>query len=434
MKIIHPAKAKGKKIVAVVGAGFAGFNAVKTLANKRDVQVILIDERNHHLFQPLLYQVATAGLDPSDIAVPIRAQFSTNSNVEIHMEKVESVHLKQKLISNSSAIELKKTIHLDYDYLILACGARHSYFGKPEWEQFAPGLKTLEQAIEIRTRILSIFERAESEINPLLRSALLSFVVVGGGPTGVELAGAIADISKTVLLHDFRNIDPSQTKVILVEAGPRILSQFSEDLSLSAKKDLESLGVDVRVSTLVQDITSDGVQTNKEFIKSRCVLWAAGVQASPLEFDEDVARDRAGRIIVNPDLSIPGFPEVFVTGDLAAVPWGPNQWVPGLAPAAMQAGRYAAKKILANINGKTVDDFKYYDKGLMATIGKNRAIVQAGRFKMRGFLAWMAWFFIHVLYLVGFKNRVAVMVQWTWSYLFSKRGARLITESEWRLK
>jgi NADH:ubiquinone reductase (H+-translocating) len=434
MKIIHPAKAKGKKIVAVVGAGFAGFNAVKALANKRDVQVILIDERNHHLFQPLLYQVATAGLDPSDIAVPIRAQFSTNSNVEIHMEKVERVHLKQKLISNSSAIELKKAIHLDYDYLILACGARHSYFGKPQWEQFAPGLKTLEQAIEIRTRILSIFERAESEINPVLRSALLSFVVVGGGPTGVELAGAIADISKTVLLHDFRNIDPSQTKIILLEAGPRILSQFSEDLSLSAKKDLESLGVDVRVSTRVQDITIDGVQTTKEFIKSRCVLWAAGVEASPIAFDEDVARDPAGRIIVNPDLSIPGFPEVFVTGDLAAVPWGPNQWVPGLAPAAMQAGRYAAKKILANINGKTVDDFKYYDKGLMATIGKNRAIVQAGRFKMRGFLAWMAWFFIHVLYLVGFKNRVAVMVQWTWSYLFSKRGARLITEREWRLK
>jgi NADH:ubiquinone reductase (H+-translocating) len=434
MKLIHPAKARGKKIVAVVGAGFAGFNAVKALANKNDVQVVLIDERNHHLFQPLLYQVATAGLDPSDIAVPIRAQFSKNLNVEIHMERVEKVHLKQKLISNSSSLELKRPIHFEYDYLVLACGARHSYFGRPEWEEFAPGLKTLEQAIEIRTRILSIYEHAESEINPERRAALLSFVVVGGGPTGVELAGAIADISKTVLLHDFRNIDPSLTKIILVEAGPRILSQFSEDLSLSAAEDLKSIGVDVRVSTRVEDITLEGVQTSKEFIFSRCVLWAAGVQASPLAFDEDVERDGAGRIKVNADLSIPGYPEVFVTGDLAAIELGPNRLVPGLAPAAIQAGRYAAKKILASIRGKTIGDFKYFDKGLMATIGKNRAIVEAGRFRMTGFLAWSAWFFIHILYLVGFKNRVAVMVQWTWSYLFSKRGARLITEKEWRLK
>ncbi len=433
MKLVHSAKAKGKKIVVVVGAGFAGFKATQVLANKSDIQVVLIDQRNHHLFQPLLYQVATAGLDPSDIAVPIRAEFSKNSNVEIHMGKVEKIYLKEKFISGDGTAESKEPIQLEFDYLILACGARHSYFGRREWEEFAPGLKTLEQAVEIRTRILSIFERAENELNPEVRSALLSFVIVGGGPTGVELAGAIADISKTVLVHDFRNIDPSQTKIILVEAGPRILAQFDEDLSQIATRDLMYLGVDVRTSTRVEGITKTGVQTSKEFIKSHCVLWAAGVEAAPMLFDEIIKTDGAGRIKVNGDLSIPLHPNIFVAGDLASIEMANKTFVPGLAPAAMQAGGYVAKKILSLIREKPIPDFVYVDKGLMATIGRNRALVQSGRFKMKGFPAWMAWFFIHIYYLVGFKNRLTVIAQWGWSYLFCKRGSRIITESKWRL-
>ncbi|WP_409479537.1 NAD(P)/FAD-dependent oxidoreductase [Pseudobdellovibrio sp. HCB154] len=434
MKLTHPGKDKGKKIVVIVGGGFAGLNAAKTLADESEVEVVLIDQRNHHLFQPLLYQVATAGLNPSDIAVPIRAQFSDNENVEVHLGKIEKVQLKERTIANRAHSQLEESIFLEYDYLILACGARHSYFGNNAWQEFAPGLKTLEQATEIRKRILSIYERAENEVNPEIRSTLLNFVVVGGGPTGVELAGAIADISRTVLLNDFKNIDPAQTRVILVEAGPRVLAQFSEDLSKKAKEDLEDLGVEVRTSTRVEKITADGVYIPNEFIKSNCVLWAAGVQAAPINFDEDVERDRAGRIKVNPDLSLPNHPEVFVVGDLASIQMGENQFVPGLAPAAIQGGAYAGKKILSLIRGQKIDNFKYFDKGQMATIGRNRALMQAGRLKMTGFMAWMAWFFIHILYLVGFKNRVAVMTQWAWSYLFSKRGARLITESEWRLK
>jgi NADH dehydrogenase len=434
LKITHPGKHSGKKIVVIIGGGFAGLNAAKTLADKKDVEVVLIDQRNHHLFQPLLYQVATAGLNPSDIAVPIRAQFADNKNVEVHLGKIEKIHLKERTVANRSHSQLEESILLEYDYLILACGARHSYFGKNEWQEFAPGLKTLEQATEIRKRILSIYERAENEVNPEIRSALLSFVVVGGGPTGVELAGAIADISRTVLLNDFKNIDPAQTKVILVEAGSRVLAQFSEDLSQRAQRDLEDIGVQVRTSTRVEKITADGVYFANEFIKSNCVLWAAGVQASPLDIDVPVERDRAGRIKVNPDLSIPNHPEVFVVGDLASIQIAANQFVPGLAPAAIQGGKYAANKILSLIRNKQIADFKYFDKGQMATIGRNRALAQSGQLKMTGFIAWMAWFFIHILYLVGFKNRVAVMTQWAWSYLFSKRGARLITDSEWRLK
>lgn len=423
-----------KKTVVIVGAGFAGLNAAQALADQPEVEVILIDQRNHHLFQPLLYQVATAGLNPSDIAVPIRAQFSNNANVEVHMGRVEKVQLSDNLVISEKSVALGEQIHLKYDYLILACGARHSYFAHPEWEEHAPGLKTLEQAIEIRKRILLIFERAENETDPLLRSSLLNFVIVGGGPTGVELAGSIADISRTVLVNDFKKIDPSQAKVILIEANPRILSQFSEGLSHSAAKDLASLGVEVRTSTRVQNITAEGVQVPGEFIQSHCVLWAAGVQAAPLTFDQNVERDRSDRIKVNPDLSLPQHPHVFVAGDLALIPLGADQFVPGLAPAAIQSGRYIAKKILASLRGKPMGNFKYFDKGQMATIGKHRALAQMGHFKMTGFVAWLAWLFIHILYLVGFKNRISVMSLWVWSYLFSKRGSRLITEAGWRLK
>lgn len=434
MKLTHPAKAQGKKIVVIVGAGFAGLNAAKALADQPEVEVVLIDQRNHHLFQPLLYQVATAGLNPSDIAVPIRAQFSDNSNVEIHMGTVERIDLKQNSLTSQNSFNLNEQIQLEYDYLILACGAHHSYFGNPEWEEFAPGLKTLEQATEIRRRILSAYERAENELDEEKRSELLRFVVVGGGPTGVELAGAITDISRTVLVNDFKHIDPTQTKVILIEASPKILAQFDEDLSQAATQDLKSMGVDVRVSTRVEKITGEGVQIAGEFIRSTSVIWAAGVQAAAIGFDELVEKDRVGRIRVNADLSVPNYPNVFVAGDMAAVELSPNKFVPGLAPAAIQEGQFVAQKILSLIRDRKIADFKYFDKGQMATIGKHKALTQSGRLKMTGFPAWVAWFFIHVLYLVGFKNKATVMTQWGWNYLFSKRGSRLITKAGWRLK
>jgi NADH dehydrogenase len=434
MRLIHPEKINGKKIVIIIGAGFAGLNAAKALADQNELQVILIDQRNYHLFQPLLYQVATAGLNPSDIAVPIRAQFSNNKNVEIYLAKIEKIDLVNKSIFSTMESNQDEVLELDYDFLIIATGAQHSYFNHPEWEEFAPGLKTIEQALEIRKRILLSFERAECEIDPEIRSSYLNFVVVGGGPTGVELAGAIADISRTVLVKDFKNIDPSLAKVILLEAGTKILSTFSEDLSLKAKKDLEDLGVEVRTSTRVENITASGVQVPDEFIKSKCVLWGAGVQASTIEFTSEIDRDRSGRIKVKSDLSLPNFSNVFVVGDLASIELSPNHFVPGLAPAAIQGGKYASEKILSIIRNKKIGEFKYFDKGSMATIGRHRAIAEAGKIKMTGFIAWLAWLFIHVLYLVGFKNRLTVMLLWIWSYLFSKRGTRLITENNWRLK
>jgi len=434
MRITHPEKLKGKKIVVVVGGGFAGLNAAKALADKPEVTVVLVDKRNHHLFQPLLYQVATAGLNPSDIAVPIRSQFSMNKNVETHMGKIGRIHLLEKTISDPDDEFGQSELQLEYDYLILACGANHSYFGHSDWEEFAPGLKTLEQATEIRRRILSVFEKAENELDPKVRSELLSFVVVGAGPTGVELAGAIAEISKQVLAHDFKHIDPKETKIMLIEAGSRVLAQFSEDISVIAAQNLTELGVDVRLSTRVEDITVFGVKTQNGFINSKCVLWCAGVQATKIEFDVNLDKDRSGRIKVRPDLSIPGFPEAFVVGDMAYVDLGQGQILPGLAPAAIQSGSYAAEKILASIRNQKKEDFKYNDKGQMATIGKHFAVVQKGNIKVSGMIAWLAWLFVHLLYLVGFKNRISVFLQWTWSYFFSKRGARLITERDWRLK
>lgn len=429
MRVRHPAKVLGKKIVVVLGGGFGGLNAAKQLANRPDVLVILIDQRNHHLFQPLLYQVATAGLNPGDIAVPIRSQFAHTPNVEVRWGEGTSVDLKEQVVK-SSALDLE----IEYDYLILACGAKHSYFGHPEWEEYAPGLKTLEQAIEIRRRILSAFEDAENEPDPEKQKALLNFVVVGGGPTGVELAGAIADISRTVLVDDFRRIDSSQAKVILVEMLPRLLASFSEELAEKTKQDLTELGVEVRTSARVERIDAEGVQVGSEFIPSKCVFWAAGVQAARLEIEPPVEMDRAGRIKVKDDLSVPGHGNVFVVGDMASLEVAPGKIVPGLAPAAMQEGRHAARVILSSIRGKQRPPFRYVDKGQMATIGKYRAVMESGRLKMTGRLAWLAWLFVHVFYLIGFKNRVAVMAQWAWSYLFSKRGARLITEREWKLK
>ncbi|WP_246845120.1 NAD(P)/FAD-dependent oxidoreductase [Bdellovibrio sp. NC01] len=411
----------------IIGGGFAGLAAGKALANKSGLHVVLIDQRNHHLFQPLLYQVATAGLNPADIAVPIRAQFTNAENVEVHLGRVSQVNLKDKFIQEGD-------IRVDFDYLILACGAQHSYFGKNEWEEFAPGLKTVEQATEIRRRILSAFEEAENEQDPKRQEALLNFVVVGGGPTGVELAGAIADIARTVLVEDFKHINPASAHVMLVEAGPKILASFDEKLSAHALRDLKDLGVDVRLNGRVENITATGVQIGNEFVQTKSVFWAAGVQASRLNLSPTVEMDRAGRIKVNKDFSVPGHKEVFVVGDMAAFELTSGKSLPGLAPAAMQAGRYVADVILKEIAGKKHDDFKYLDKGQMATIGKRKAITQYGRIRMVGFFAWMAWLFVHVFYLIGFKNRISVMAQWTWSYLFSKRGARLITERDWKLK
>jgi len=429
MKVRHPAKTQGKKIVVVLGGGFAGLNTAKQLANRPEVLVILFDQRNHHVFQPLLYQVATAGLNPGDIAVPIRHQFAKARNVEVHWGKVTEVDLKEQVVKSASSDH-----EISYDYLVLACGAQHSYFGHPEWEEYAPGLKTLEQAIEIRRRILSAFENAENEPDSEKQRALLNFVVVGGGPTGVELAGAIADISRTVLINDFRRIDPSQAKVVLVEMLPRLLAAFDEGLAEKAKQDLAELGVDVRTSSRVERIDAEGVQIGSEFIPSKSVFWAAGVSATRLEIKPSIEMDRAGRIRVNSDLSVPGFDNVFVAGDMATLEIEPGKAVPGLAPAALQEGRHAAKVILSAIRGKPRTPFRYVDKGQMATIGKYRAVMESGGLKMSGRIAWLAWLFVHVFYLIGFKNRVAVMAQWAWSYLFSKRGARLITETKWKLE
>ena len=426
-KIPNTAKELGKKSVVIVGAGFAGLNAAKTLANSSDVQVTLIDQRNHHLFQPLLYQVATAGLNPADIAVPIRAQFSRNSNVSVVWRKIKSVNLDQKIISSSDGFDY------EYDYLILACGAQHSYFGHPEWENFAPGLKTLEQATEIRRRILSAFEKAEIELDTKKQQALLTFIIVGGGPTGVELAGAIADIGRTVLIKDFKRIDPFKSKVVLIEAGPKILAPFADELSQRAQHDLVGLGVEVRTSAKVLNINAEGVQIEGEFITSPNVFWAAGVQATSFDFSPPLELDRSGRVKVQSDLSLKKYPEVFVAGDMASVEISPGKFLPGLAPAAMQAGNFLGKLILSELNNKSRDIFHYHDKGLMATIGKNKAVMEFKDIRIGGFIAWMAWLFVHVFYLVGFKNRLAVMANWIWNYVFSKRGSRLITKTDWKL-
>lgn len=413
----------GKKTVVIVGGGFAGLNAAKELSRYKHFHTILIDQKNHHLFQPLLYQVATSGLSPADIAVPIRSEFSEIKNVDVHLVKVDAINLDLQIVHI-----LDSSWQIHYDYLILACGAQHSYFGHPEWEVFAPGLKTLEHAIEIRRRILLAFEEAENEFDPQKQESFLTFIVVGGGPTGVELAGAIADISKTVLVGDFKKIDPSHAKIILVEAGSRILSSFSEALSEKARVFLTELSVDVRLNSRVENINENGVIINSHFIASKSVFWAAGVQANKVALTQDFELDKAGRIKVKNDLSVSGFENVFVIGDMAAIEATTGNYVPGLAPAAIQQGRHAARVLLADHFKKDRPIFKYLDKGMTATIGRNRAVVQSGKFEMTGYLAWLAWLFIHLFYLVGFKNRITVMLHWTWSYLFSKRGARLIVE------
>jgi NADH dehydrogenase len=416
-----------RKVVVVIGAGFAGLRTAKRLAGVPGVYVLLIDQRNHHLFQPLLYQVASAGLSPADIAAPIRAEFRHADNVTVHLGRIAGVHLADRYVYGGGH-------EIAYDYLVIATGAQHSYFGRDEWEPFAPGLKTLEQAIEIRRRLLSAFELAENERDPERQRAALTFVVVGGGPTGVELAGAIADISRTVMTAEFRRIDPRAARVLLLEAGPRLLAAFPEELSVRARRDLERLGVEVRTGASVERIDASGVQVGGARIAARSVFWGAGVRAARPELTPAVATDRAGRVIVGPDCALPTHPEVFVVGDVASLTLPDGRALPGVAPAAMQTGGHAAEMIVRDLTGRPRTPFRYRDRGLMATIGKHRAVAQSGGLRLTGYVAWVAWLLVHVHQLIGFRNRLAVLHQWAWGYLFSKRSARLITERDWMLR
>jgi NADH dehydrogenase len=415
----------GKRVV-IIGGGFAGMNAAKLLARAGSkLEIALIDRRNHHLFQPLLYQVAMAGLSPAEIAAPIRSLLSAYPNVKVIQGTVARIDLAERRVGGDFG-------ELGYDYLLLATGAQHAYFGNERWEGFAPGLKTLEQATEIRRRVLTAFELAEREPDPARKKQQLTFMIVGGGPTGVELAGAIGEMSRFTLGRDFRSIDPKLTRVILVEAGPRILPSFAPELASRAVRDLESLGVQVWTNSLVTDIDADGVRLGEERIRTGTVLWAAGVRASDLGGLLGVPRDPQARVIVGPDLSVPGHPEVFVLGDLAHTRDAAGKPLPGVAPVAMQQGRYAARAILDELAGKPRKPFAYLDKGQMATIGRSRAIVQVGRMQLAGWFAWLTWLLIHIYYLSGFKNRLFVLIQWAWSYLTFARGARLIVQKHWR--
>jgi NADH dehydrogenase len=394
----------GKRVV-IVGGGFAGLNAAKGLANAPEIDVTLLDARNHHLFQPLLYQVATAGLSPAEIAAPIRAILTHARNIRVLQEQVVDVDLSRRMVVSDSGEH-------PYDYVLLACGSKHAYFGHDAWEVHAPGLKTLEQATEIRRRVLTAFEEAEKEASPERKRALLTFVIVGGGPTGVELAGAIGEMSRFTLARDFRHIDPTLARVILVEAGPRILPSFDKSLAARAARDLESLGVQIWSQSLVTNIDAEGLDVGTERLLCRTVLWAAGVKASSLGQRLGADLDRQGRVIVGPDLSLAGHREVFIAGDLAHVKGPDGNPLPGMAPAALQQGRYVARRIRAMARGASYPDFRFRDKGQMATIGRRRAILQSGGIKFGGFAAWLSWLLVHIYYLTGFRSRMFVVLQW----------------------
>ncbi len=417
-----------RKRVVIVGGGFAGLNAAKILGKReRELEVVVIDRRNHHLFQPLLYQVAMAGLSPADIAAPIRNLLSKFRNTTVVQGEVAAIDVAARKVVGDFG-------EREYDYLILAAGARHFYFGREDWEPFAPGLKTVEQATEIRRRVLTAFEQAETHaLDVQERKWLLTFVIVGGGPTGVELAGAIGEMSRTTLARDFRNIDPKQTRVILIEAGPRILAQFGPEMADRARRDLETLGVQIWTSSRVTQVDARGVEIGEERVEAATVLWAAGVQAVPVGATLGAEQDRSGRVRVGPDLALPGHPEVFVAGDQAWAEDEQGNPYPGLAPVAMQQGRWIAKTLVAELAGKPRGRFHYVDKGQMATIGRRRAVVEKGRMRFGGLVAWWAWLLVHVYYLTGFRNRVLVLFQWAWSYLTFARGARLIIGKNWRM-
>ena len=414
--------------VVIVGAGFAGLEAARAL-RRAPVAVTVVDRRNHHLFQPLLYQVATAALNPSDISAPIRHVLRRQENAEVLLGEVASVDPARRVVRLDDGAEIP------YDFLVLATGATHSYLGHDGWAPLAPGLKTIEDAVEIRRRLLLAFELAEREGDEGRRRALLTFVLVGGGPTGVELAGALAEIASRTLASDFRHIRPESARVVLVEAAPRVLPAYPESLSAAAREQLARLGVEVRTGAKVTAIDEGGVSVGEERIEARTVLWAAGVAASPLARSLGAPLDRAGRVRVNPDLTVPGHPEILVTGDLAALERGGGELVPGVAPAAMQEGRHAARLIERALRGEATEPFRYRDKGLLATVGRAAAVARIGRLEFSGLPAWLAWLFVHIFFLIGFRNRVAVILQWAWSYVTFKRGARLITDTaeRWRL-
>ncbi|HTS36266.1 MAG TPA: NAD(P)/FAD-dependent oxidoreductase [Candidatus Solibacter sp.] len=408
--------------VVIVGAGFGGLNAAKELA-KAPVQVTIIDRKNFHTFQPLLYQVATAGLSPGEIAAPIRSIFRHDRNVEVLMSEVTGFDLERRIVHTSEA-------EVAYDYLIVAAGARHSYFGRDDWELLAPGLKTIEDALEIRRRVLLTFELAERQAAAGKSVTPLNFVVVGGGPTGVELAGMLAEIARHALAHEFRSIDPSTTHIILLEGGPRVLPTYADDLSKSAQEQLERLGVEVHTSTMVNQIDPGAVHFGEARIPATVILWAAGVAASGLGKKLGAPVDRAGRVLVRPDLSVPGRDEIFVIGDLAALNDEHGKLLPGVAPTAIQEGHFVGRLIRDEIEKRRPRRaFHYWDKGSLATIGRAAAIAEFGKIHISGFIAWLSWLFIHIFFLIGFRNRLLVFIQWAWSYVTYERGARLITGS-----
>jgi len=416
---------KKKVKVAIVGAGFGGIAAANALVKSKDIEIHIIDRRNYHLFQPLLYQVAMAGLNPSDIAIPIRKLYSQYKNVFVTLAEVEKVDEHKKQIYYDNKWE-------QFDYIILACGAKHFYFGNNDWEKFAPGLKNIEQATEIRRRILTALELAEKEKNIDTQQSYLNFVVVGGGPTGVELAGAISEMTKNTLVKDYKNADLKKTNVYLIEAGPRLLATFPKELSHRAAKDLEEMGVKVLTNKIASELSSMGLKAGEQWIDCKTILWAAGVKPASLTEKVNTKKSDSGQIIINKDLSISSNSNIFALGDMAYFEQADGTGLPGVAQVALQQGEFVGRQILNELKGKPRGEFKYWDKGIMATIGRSRAVVSSGRLQLTGFIAWLTWVFIHIVYLMKFKNRIFVFLQWTWSYFKFGRGAQLIVHKSWR--
>jgi NADH dehydrogenase len=411
---------QGRPKAVIVGGGFGGLSAAKALRGA-PVDVLLVDRRNHHVFQPLLYQVATAGLSPGDIASPIRWILRRQANVRVWLADATGVDVHRRALLLGDG-------EVPYDFLILASGSTHAYFGHDEWRAHAPGLKTLEDALEMRRRVLVAFEQAERERDKARQRRLLTFVVIGGGPTGVELAGALAEISRHALTHDFRAIDPESARIILIEGGASVLATYPPDLSSFARKALERLGVSVWTGSAVTRVTSGHVHVGDEVIEAGTILWAAGVSASPLGASLGVPLDRAGRVLVNPDLTIPGHPEIFVVGDLAALAGANGAWLPGVAQVAIQQAAHAAANVTHAVRGEPLTPFTYRNLGNLATIGRNYAVADLPRLRMKGYPAWLFWLFVHIAKLIGFRNRLSVMIQWASSYMTYQRSVRLITD------
>lgn len=429
VEVVHAHPSDVAHRVVIIGGGFGGLYAAKALRHT-SIRVTLLDKRNFHLFQPLLYQVATGGLSPGDIASPIRGILAGHKNIQVLLAEVKDIDPKeQKVILDDGA--------LPYDTLVVATGVSQAYFGNDHWQKLAPSLKTVEDAREIRRRILFAFEAAEKESDPEKRHAWMTFVLIGGGPTGVELAGALAEIAQNTLKNEFINIDPAQAKIILLQGNDRLLPTYPADLSAEAKKSLEHLGVTVKTGTRVTDIQEHAVTFRSkdgqtEQIQTQTSLWTAGVKASSmgqvLENRTGVQRDKSGLVMVNPDLTIANYPNIFVIGDLANFTDGQAQSLPGVAPVAMQEGEYVANLIQQRLEGKILPNFHYVDRGSLAVIGRNSAVIDLGFIRLKGFLAWLVWSFLHIYFLIGFNNRLIIFIQWGWSYLTFKRGARLITE------